>query len=125
MKVIYTLLIIFILLTGCSKKEGIQFCEGLDTTGKGVTCGKKFTTGELTAVIEYKGIFETDSLSVKVINLSGPSEVIENTIRIEVDRERSTAGFNLPLYNEGKYRIEAYRENELIAQGTIEVADTY
>lgn len=126
MKGIYTLLIlILILLTGCSKQEGIIFCEGVDTAGKGVSCGKKFTTGEMTAVIQHKGSFDTESLQIRVIDKSGSSEKVVNTMKIEVEREKSGAAFNLPLYNQGAYRIEALKDDVKIAEGNIEVVDTY
>jgi len=125
MKTIITALAILILLTGCSKKEGIIFCEGVDNNGKGVSCGKKFTTGEVTALIDYKNSFEADNLSIKIVSTSGSSETVINTIRIEVEREKSTASFNLPLYNEGAYRIEALKDDAKIAEGNLEVVDTY
>lgn len=125
MKKLGALLVILILATGCSKQEGIQFCEGVDTNGKGVACGKKFTTGEMTALIQNKGSFDTDTLQIRVVNKSGSSEKIINTLRIEVEREKSSVSFNLPLYNEGAYRIEALKDEVKIAEGNIEVVDTY
>ena len=125
MKKLSALLIILILLTGCSKKEGIIFCEGVDNNGEGVSCGKKFTTGEVTALIDYKNSFEADNLNIKVVSTSGSSETVINTLRIEVEREKSTASFNLPLYNGGTYRIEALKDDAKIAEGNIEAVDTY
>ena len=55
-KIIYMFLITS-LITGCSKRDGVKFCEGVDTEGKGVNCGKVFTTGDLTAVINNKTPF--------------------------------------------------------------------
>jgi hypothetical protein len=125
MKKLSALLVILILLTGCSKQEGIIFCEGVDNSGKGAACGKKFTTGEMTAVIQNKSPFDADTLQIRVISKSGTSETVINTLRIEVEREKSTASFNLPLYNEGAYRIEALKDDVKIAEGNIEVIDTY
>ncbi len=125
MKKLSALLVLLILLTGCSKQEGILFCEGVDNNGEGVACGKKFTTGEVTAVIQNKGSFDADTLQIRVVNKSGTSETVINTLRIEVEREKSTASFNLPLYNEGAYRIEALKDDAKIAEGNIEVIDTY
>jgi len=125
MKKLSALLVILILLTGCSNQEGIIFCEGVDNDGKGAACGQKFTTGEMTAVIQNKGSFDADTLQIRVIDKSGTSETAVNTFRIEVDREKSTASFNLPLYNEGSYRIEALKDDLKIAEGTLQVIDTY
>jgi len=54
------------MLSGCSKKEGLLFCEGVTPEGEGVNCGKVFTTGDLTAVIKTKEPFGNDSLTVIV-----------------------------------------------------------
>lgn len=124
MKAIYTMLILLLITTGCSKKEGIQFCEGVDNNGKGVACGKKFTTGDLTAVISQNGT-ESSTLSIKIINTSGPGEIITDTFKIEIEREKPVVSFNLPLYNAGVFRIEAFTNDKKTAEGTIEIVDTY
>ena len=123
MKAIYTMLILILITTGCSKKEGIQFCEGIDNNGKGVACGKKFTTGDLTAVISQNKTDGSD-LSIKVIS-TGPVETVINTFKIEIEREKPVVSFNLPLYNAGSFRIEAFSNDIKTAEGTIEIIDTY
>jgi hypothetical protein len=125
MKAIYALLILLLITTGCSKKEGIQFCEGIDNNGKGVACGKKFTTGDLTAVILKNETEESSLISIKVINTSGTVETIINTFNVEIEGERPSVSFNLPLYNAGTFRVEAYSNDKKTAEGTIEIIDTY
>ena len=124
MKAIDAALILLIIATGCSKNEGIQFCEGVDNNGKGVACGKKFTTGDLTAVIPQNEA-ETSDLFIKVINTSSPGEAVTNTFKIEIEKEKPVVSFNLPLYNEGTFRIEAFSNDKKTAEGTVEIVDTY
>lgn len=125
MRSTYTLLILLLIITGCSKKESIQFCEGVDNNGKGVACGKKFTTGDLTAVILKNETEESSLISIKVINTSGTVETIINTFNVEIEGERPSVSFNLPLYNAGTFRVEAYSNDKKTAEGTIEIIDTY
>ena len=125
MKCIYTLLILLLIITGCSKKEGIQFCEGVDNNGEGVACGKKFTTGDVTAVVKRSDGTGAEVMTVKVIETTAPSGTVENTLKIEIEGEKPFINFNLPLYSEGNFRIEAFFNNEKTAEGTIEIVDTY
>jgi hypothetical protein len=125
MKGIYTVLILLLVITGCSKKEGIQFCEGVDNNGKGVSCGKKFTTGDVTAVMERGDETDAAALTVKVIDTTAPDGTVANTLKIETEGEKPYISFNLPLYSEGNFRIEAYSVDEKKAEGTIEIVDTY
>lgn len=125
MKKFAILMLVAITAAGCSKKEGISFCEGVDTEGKGVNCGKVFTTGDLTGVIESKAPFEADSLSVKITKIDGEKKKVEKTFIIETGREKNSANTTLQFYNSGKYLVEASKGDEKIAEGTIEVRDTY
>lgn len=113
------------LLTGCSKKEGVTFCEGVDTEGKGITCGKVFTTGDLTAVITSKTPFEADSLTVKITRTDGDKKKLEKSFTVGVGRDKKIANATLQFYNGGKYLVEAYRSDDKIAEGNIEVRDIY
>jgi hypothetical protein len=121
--------VIFVLIAltaaGCSKKEGITFCEGVDTEGNGVNCGKVFTTGDLTGVISSKTAFEADSLTVRITKLDGEKKKLEKTFSIQAGREKLKANTTLQFYNSGRYLVEANKGDEKIAEGTIEVRDTY
>ncbi len=113
------------MMIGCSKKDGIQFCEGVDMEGKGVNCGKKFTTGDLTGVIKQSKPFETEMLDVKIIRLEKSSKIVEKTIHLKVERDGSTASTPLSFYNSGNYVVELYKENDKLAEGSIVVTDVY
>jgi len=125
MKKIIITAVIASLLTGCSKKENVSFCEGVDTEGKGVDCGKVFTTGDLTAVISSKSPFEADTLTVKVIRTDGDKKKVEKTFSLSVGREKTNANTTLQFYNGGKYLVEAYRSDDKIAEGNIEIKEGY
>lgn len=125
MKKFAVMLLVVFTAAGCSKNKGISFCEGVDTEGKGVNCGKVFTTGDLTGVITSKTPFETDSLIVRITRIDGDKKKVEKTSIIEVGREKNTANTTLQFYNGGKYLVEASKGNDKIAEGTIEVRDTY
>lgn len=125
MKKLTIFILIAIAVSGCSKKEGITFCEGVDTEGKGVNCGKVFTTGDLTGVISSKTPFEADSLTIKITKIDGEKKKVEKTFIIEAGREKTSVNTTLQFYNSGKYLVEAGKANEKIAEGTLEVRDTY
>jgi len=112
------------MLTGCSKKEGLHFCEGVTTEGDGVNCGKVFTTGDLTAVIKTKEPFGTDSLTI-VVREKDSQKKNEKKFTITVDREKASTNTTLQFYNQGKYSVEVLLNNSVIAGGEIEVRDTY
>jgi len=125
MKKLAVTLLLALTAAGCSKNEGISFCEGVDTEGKGVNCGKIFTTGDLTAVIKSKTPFETDSITVKVTKTDGEKKKAEKTFTVKTDSDKSSANTTLQFYNSGKYLVEAVKGEEKVAEGTVEVRDTY
>lgn len=125
MKKLAVFILIALTASGCSKKEGITFCEGVDTEGKGVNCGKVFTTGDLTGVISSKTPFEADSLTVKILKTDGDKKKVEKTFIIEAGREKTSVNTTLQFYNSGKYLVQASKGDEKIAEGTLEVRDTY
>ncbi len=125
MKKFAILVLVAVTAAGCSKKQGISFCEGVDTNGKGVNCGKVFTTGDLTGVITSKTPFEADSLTVKITRIDGDKKKVEKTSIIEVGRDKTSANTTLQFYNGGKYLVEASKGTDKIAEGTIDVRDTY
>lgn len=112
-------------MAGCSKNDTILFCEGVDMDGKGVNCGKKFTTGDLTGVIKQSKPFETEMLDVKVIRLEKSSKIVEKTIHLKVERDKSMTSIPLSFYNTGKYQVELYRDDSKIAEGAVEVTDIF
>jgi len=125
MKKIVIFSLICIAMTGCSKNDTILFCEGVDIDGKGVNCGKKFTTGDLTGVIKQSKPFETELLDVKVIRLEKNSKIVEKTIHLKVERDKTVASTPLSFYNSGSYVVELFRDKDKLAEGAIEVTDVY
>ena len=125
MKKIFLSSLICLALVGCSKNDTVRFCEGVDIDGKGVNCGKKFTTGDLTGVIKQSKPFETDLLEMKVFRVEKNKKTVEKTIHLKVERDKSLTSTPLSFYNSGKYIVELYKENDKIAEGEIEVTDIY
>jgi hypothetical protein len=126
MKITMALIIALALAAGgCSKNRGMNFCEGVDTEGRGVSCGKEFTTGDLTGVLNADQPFEVENIIVKIMREENGKMKPEKNITVAVDREKKTANFDLSFYNPGKYTVEAYKENEKIGYGELTVTDTY
>jgi len=125
MKKIFISSLICLTMIGCSKNDAVQFCEGVDMDGKGVNCGKKFTTGDLTGVIKQKKPFETEMLDVKVTRIEKNSKIVEKTIHLKVERDKSMSSTPLSFYNSGKYVVELYRDKDKLGEGTVEVTDIY
>lgn len=125
MKKLLITVIIAAAVSGCSKSEEIKFCEGVDTEGKGVNCGKVFTTGDLTAVISSKAPFEADSITVNIRRVDGDRKKDEKTMQVETGREKKSANTTLQFYNAGIYIVEAALAENKKAEGTVEIRDTY
>ncbi len=109
----------------CSKSRGIDFCEGVDPEGRGVSCGKEFTTGDLTGVLTADQPFETENITVKILRRENGHIRTEKNMTVAVDREKKRASFDLSFYNAGVYSVEAYRENDKLGEGELKVTDTY
>lgn len=119
-------LFISLFLAGCKGDRNISFCEGVTPEGKGVNCGIKFSTGELTALITSKDPFETEKLYVSILAVKKQRTDKVETITVDVKPEDERATVNLSLYNEGKFQIKVTgKENKVIGEGDIEIVDTY
>lgn len=114
-----------IITTACSKSKGVEFCEGIDTDGKGVSCGKEFTTGDLTGVLTADQPFEEENISIKIMREENGKMKPEKNMTVAVDREKKRVSFDLSFYNPGKYSVEAYKESDKIGEGELLVTDTY
>jgi hypothetical protein len=111
-------------ILGCTKDNPIQFCEGIDNDGNGIRCGKKFTTGELTGTISLSKPFEAENLILKIIHIEKSSAIVEKTINLKVERDKNKANATLPFYNSGNYKVELFKQDDLLASGSIEIVDT-
>jgi hypothetical protein len=125
-RVVISLLIILMPFVSCKKEEHISFCEGISPAGEKMKCGTKFTTGDLTAVVEADKPFETDSLKVTVHEIKKFKEEPAYSFPVTVKPEEQNARFTMSFYNEGKYRVLISDKDEnMIAEGTITIIDTY
>ena len=113
-----------LIILGCSKDNAIQFCEGVDNDGNGVRCGKKFTTGDLTGVINSVKPFEAESLILKIIHIEKNSKIVDKTIDLKVEKDKNRANATLSFYNSGAYKVELFKEDDLLAEGSVEIIDT-
>lgn len=125
MKNIFIIPLICLIMTGCSKHEAVQFCEGVDMDGKGVNCGKKFTTGDLTGVIRQSKPFDTELLELKIIRVEKSSKIQEKSIHLKVERDKNIANTPLSFYNPGNYVIELYRDKDKLGEGKVEIKDVF
>ena len=118
-------LIVFALL-GCKSERGISFCEGISPDGEKINCGKKFTTGDLTAIVESDKPFETDKINIAILELKKYRNEKVQSLSVAVKPEESIARINLSFYNEGQYKVQAFdKEKKTIAEAEIVIIDTY
>jgi len=119
-------LLFLALLSGCGKKQSVSFCEGVSLKGEGMRCGTTFSAGELTAMISADENFGTDRLQITVFEKKKHTTVKVETLSIQVKPEERKANANIGLYNEGFFNIKVFgKENAVIAEGDVEIVDTY
>ncbi len=107
----------------CSKDNQISFCEGTDLNGKGVKCGKKFYSGDMTGIINYKKPFESDKINIIISKTSGNSSMKVDSFTLDVKENEEKAVFNLPMYNEGAFTIDAVLKGKKISTGTLTIVE--
>jgi hypothetical protein len=123
MKKIFLLLIPFLFISGCTKKPNITFCEGVTPDGKGIDCGIKFETGDLTAMIKSDKAFGVNRIDVAVFELNDKKSEKVETKTIDVPPDEVHTNINLEFYKPGKFRITAMNGSEKIGEGEIEISD--
>jgi hypothetical protein len=123
MKKFILLLMLFLFLIGCTKKPNISFCEGVSPEGKGIECGIKFETGDLTAMIKADKAFGVNRIDIAVFELNEKKSEKVETISIDVPPDEIRANINLSFYKGGKFRVTAMNGSEKIGEGEIEVLD--
>ncbi len=126
MKKLVMCLLFMALLSGCAQKQSVSFCEGVSLKGEGMHCGTTFSAGELTAMISADENFGTDRLQITVFEKKKHTTVKVETLSIQVKPEERKANANIGLYNEGFFNIKVFgKENAVIAEGDVEIIDTY
>jgi hypothetical protein len=118
--------ILLVIFLSCKKSSPVSFCEGVNTEGKGVNCGTKFSTGDLTAVIEVPERFETESLKIVVSQKTRYKNEQVSVFSQKVASDKNTATVPLSFYIEGDYVVEAFGKDErTLGAGNIKIIDTY
>ncbi len=123
MKLVLSLFLALLVITGCSKKNTIQFCEGVAANGEGVNCGKKFEDGDLTAVITSENFFAVKALSVQIYEVKNNKKEKIETITVDVKPDKQTATVNLSFYTSGSYIVRAMKNDVLIGEAAVEIVE--
>ena len=110
------------LLWGCSKAGTIQFCEGVTPKGEGVRCGKKFESGDITAIITSKEPFGTRQITVQIAQKREKKSEIVETVTVNVLPDKQTATANLSFYTAGIFSVTAKGKTGL-GSGEVEIVD--
>lgn len=114
------------LLLGCKAERGISFCEGVSPNGEKIHCGTKFTTGDLTAIVETGKPFESDTINITILEIKKYRSEEVQSFPVSVKPEESSVRIGLSFYNEGQYRVRALdNEKKTIAEAEIAIRDTY
>ncbi|MFH0975280.1 MAG: hypothetical protein V1874_05795 [Spirochaetota bacterium] len=124
MRKVILLFIIFILFFGCKARKTIEFCEGVSTEGKGVSCGEQFSTGELTALISAESSFNVGKLIINIFKKTKYKSEKFESLTIDVKPEETRVRANLYFYDEGEFTLEVTgQDNKKIAEGSIKIVD--
>ncbi len=123
-KYFIALIIITVVTAGCSKKGKIDFCENVDREGKGISCGTVFTTGDISILINAKDNFGTDTIVLKVYNTAETNNKSVLTRDVKVDPAVRSTYAEIPMYDEGVFRIVAEVKGNIVAEGSVELADS-
>lgn len=118
--------IMLCVMFSCKKSSPVVFCEGVNADGKGIQCGTKFSTGDLTALIQVDERFETESLKIVVSRKTNYKNEQVSVLTHKVASEKNTSTVPLSLYLEGDYVVEAFgKDDRTLGAGTITIVDTY
>lgn len=117
------LLIILTAAGGCKGKKDMEFCEGMNPEGRGIKCGAKFESGDLTLVYNGKNSFEVSSLEMNVKKQAGKHYEAFYSETIEVRPDDSKFSANLSLNQGGRYQVEIIKNGERLSEGNVEIID--
>lgn len=120
-----TLLIIaafMLLLTSCKKNETVSFCEGKTPEGKGVKCGRVFTTGDVMVLVRAEGPFTVNRLKLDIFEKAmGGKKKLRATRYREVKPEDQSASMLVPLYSEGTFLVVASAGKKEVGRNSVEI----
>lgn len=119
-------MILLALLPGCKKDTGVKFCEGLNTDGDGVNCGRVFSAGSLLVLIGSDDIFGVEKLTVNIYEKKKYNNDIIQKMNLTVRPEDKKANFDVSLYREGDYLIDVLgRDDAPVAKGEVRIVESY
>ena len=121
MKHVLSILLILSAIGGCGRSRDIEFCEGITPEGKGVKCGKKFTTGELSALVSSREPFGIQAITLRIFRIRESRDDLVETLSLKVKPDKMSVFTNLSFYNEGRYRVKAMKNDEGIGEGDVEI----
>jgi hypothetical protein len=114
------------MIYGCKAEQGVRFCEGVNTEGKGVKCGSVFSAGELLLLINVKEEFGADRLTMNIYEKKKFKKEVFETRALNVKPEEMKTTADLKLYKEGEYVVDVTgRDNAVIARGEVKIVETY
>jgi len=121
---VFAILIVVLAGLACKKTDAVQFCEGVNTDGTGVRCGKVFTTGDLAVRFQHSSAFGTETVRMKFYDVNSGSKLPVETRSVEVKADSNTVITDLSLYDEGLYKIVFETPaGDSLGEGTIEIVD--
>jgi len=124
-KIVIFLFAIFI-VTACKNGGKVSFCTGLDKKGKGIDCGNKFTTGDLTVMIETKDVVDEKNLEIKIYNSETGLLKEQRKKNIEIEPGKKKYNTELSFYDEGKYSVKVFtKDKKPVAIGELRVYEDY
>ena len=124
--IVFIIVLMITMFSGCKQEKSIRFCEGVDSSGESINCGGKFSTGELSLIIESKQSFGTGKIHLNIYETGKTKKVMIESLAVDVKSGENSASTRFYFYEEGVYTVEALNENnEKIGEGIIEVLDVY
>ncbi len=115
--------LVLALITGCSKKKEILFCEGVTPEGEGVKCGSTFSTGDLSLLYKRERNFEAEGLTVQIYELKEERREKVESISVPVKPDAKSMTALLSLYNAGTYEIQVKSADAVLAIEKLVIVD--
>lgn len=89
-------------------------------------CGKKFSTGDLTILINAPERFETESLKLVISKKTNYKNEKVEDLTHAVSSEVANTAVPLSFYIEGEYLVEVHgKDNRRLGAEWIQIIDTY